>query len=69
EIGRLNDFLAAGNYTGKGNEYFKIGPLKLLTDGSLGGRTAYLSVPYHDAPDRQGIPVFTQEELDNLIVT
>lgn len=69
EIGRLKEFLAAGNHTGKGGEYFKIGPLKLLTDGSLGGRTAYISIPYHDAPDRRGIPVFTQEELDELTLT
>ena len=55
--------------TGKGDAYFKIGPLKLLTDGSLGGRTAYLSKPYADAPDRRGIPVFTREELDELIIT
>lgn len=69
EINRLKDFLDSGYCTGRGNDLFKIGPLKLLTDGSLGGRTAYLSRPYHDAPDRRGIPVFTQDELDELIVT
>lgn len=69
EINRLNTFLEAGYYTGKGDEYFKIGPLKLLTDGSLGGRTAYLSVPYRDAPESWGIPVFTSKELDELVVT
>lgn len=69
QIDRLKEFLAEGYVTGKGDSYFKIGPLKLLTDGSLGGRTAFLSRPYHDAPDRRGIPVFTREELDELIVT
>lgn len=69
EITRLKEFLDSGYCTGRGNEFFKIGPLKLLTDGSLGGRTAYLSRPYFDAPDRRGIPVFTQEELDELIIT
>lgn len=69
QIDRLKEFLREGNCTGRGDEQFKIGPLKLLTDGSLGGRTAYLSIPYHDAPDRTGIPVFTGEELDELIVT
>ena len=69
QIDRLKEFLDAGYCTGKGDGYFKIGPLKLLTDGSLGGRTAYLSRPYNDAPDRRGIPVFTQDELDELIVT
>lgn len=69
QIDRLKEFLKEGNVTGKGDAYFKIGPLKLLTDGSLGGRTAYLSKPYADAPDRRGIPVFTREELDELIIT
>jgi len=69
QIDRLKEFLDSGNYTGKGDSFFKIGPLKLLTDGSLGGRTAYLSRPYADAPERCGIPVFTQDELDELIVT
>lgn len=69
QIDRLKEFVKEGNHTGKGDEQFKIGPLKLLTDGSLGGRTAFLSVPYHDAPDRRGIPVFTREELEGLIVT
>lgn len=69
EINKLKDFIIQGNYSGKGNEYFKIGPLKLLTDGSLGGRTAYLSIPYNDCPRTKGISVFTQEELDELVIT
>lgn len=69
QIDRLKEFLEAGYYTGKGDEKFKIGPLKLLTDGSLGGRTAYLSIPYHDALEGRGIPVFTEAELTELIVT
>lgn len=66
---RLLDFLDAGYKTGWGDNRFKIGPLKLLTDGSLGGRTAFISIPYHDAPGQRGIAVFTPEELDELIVT
>lgn len=66
---RLLDFLDAGYKTGWGDNRFKIGPLKLLTDGSLGGRTAFISIPYHDAPGQRGIAVFTPEELEELIVT
>ncbi|MBK5251598.1 MAG: amidohydrolase [Peptostreptococcaceae bacterium] len=69
EIDRLEGFLDSGYRTGQGNEYFKIGPLKLLTDGSLGGRTAFLCEPYSDDPSNRGMSTFTQEELDNLIVT
>lgn len=69
EIGRLKGFLGKGYVTGKGDDFFKIGPLKLLTDGSLGGRTAYLKEPYSDDPTTRGIPVFTQEQLNELVST
>ena len=46
----LQSFLDMGYTTGTGSELFKIGPLKLLGDGSLGARTAYLSGTYADAP-------------------
>lgn len=68
-VSRLREFLALGYKTGDGNELFKIGPLKLLGDGSLGGRTAFLSRPYADDPTTQGIAVFTQDELDELVRT
>jgi predicted amidohydrolase YtcJ len=68
-ISRLREFLSLGYKSGQGNELFKIGPLKLLGDGSLGGRTAYLSKPYADDPSTKGIHVFSQEELDELIST
>lgn len=63
----LKDFLDAGNGTGSGSEFFRIGPLKLLGDGALGARTAYLSRPYADQPDSRGLSIFTQEEFDALI--
>lgn len=63
----LDEFFAAGYNTGTGSQMFRIGPLKLLGDGSLGARTAYLSRDYADAPGERGIPIFTQEEFDALI--
>ena len=46
---------------------FSTGPLKLLGDGSLGGRTAWLSVPYDDDPSTYGFPLFTQQQMDELV--
>ena len=46
---------------------FKMGPLKLLADGSLGGRTAYLNEPYSDDQDTVGIKTFKDEELLELL--
>ena len=59
--------MEAGSTTGSGSELFRIGPLKLLGDGALGARTAFLSIPYADAPDTKGLSVFTPEEFDTLI--
>ncbi len=63
----LRGFIAAGNRTGVGSDRFKIGPLKMLGDGALGPRTAFLSSPYADMPDTCGIPVFSQETFDEMI--
>lgn len=68
-INSLNEFLNAGYMTGNGSNFYKIGPLKLLADGSLGARTAYLSKPYSDSPESCGIPVYRQDELDELVIT
>ena len=51
----------------EGSEYFKIGPLKMLGDGALGARTAFLSRPYADDPTTRGLAVFTQETFDEMI--
>ncbi len=63
----LRGFIEKGYNTGVGSDYFKIGPLKLLGDGSLGARTAYLSAPYADDPSTSGISVYTQEQFDEMI--
>lgn len=52
----------------KGGNMFRIGPLKMLGDGSLGSRTAYLSRPYADAPDTRGIRVIDQKTLQDMIL-
>ena len=64
---QLQQFLADGNMTGKGTDRFKIGPLKLLGDGALGGRTAYLSKGYADDPGNHGFPLFSKETMQALV--
>lgn len=69
-IQNINDFksfVEEGYLTGAGNENFKIGPLKLLADGSLGARTAKLIKPYSDDPNTTGIQILSQSELNELI--
>lgn len=63
----LTGFVVSGNTTGTGSDMFRTGPLKMLGDGALGARTAYLSRPYADDPSTNGLSVFTPEAFDQLI--
>ena len=60
----LQDFIDKGYKTGFGDDMNKIGPLKLLIDGSLGARTALMRKDYSDMPGTRGILCVTPEELD-----
>jgi predicted amidohydrolase YtcJ len=66
-LNTLQEFAESGNTTGAGSDYFRMGPLKMLGDGALGARTAYLKRPYADAPETKGLSVFSQETFDELI--
>lgn len=62
----LKTFIAKGNITGTGSDMFKIGPLKLLGDGSLGSRTAHLSIPYIGVTER-GFSLLERGALFKLV--
>ena len=53
--------------TGLGNEKVRYGYYKIYVDGSLGGRGAYFTEPYSDAPDTYGAMIHTPEEIDALV--
>ncbi len=63
----LREFLDSGFTTGSGDGMFRIGPLKMLGDGSLGARTAFLSRDYADAPGERGLALFTQEQFTDML--
>ena len=67
EVDALQDFIDEGNKTGTGTDMFRIGPIKLLGDGSLGSRTAYLSRPYADAPETRGFTLYSDEKMNSLV--
>ena len=56
-----------GYQLNKGNDLFRMGPVKILADGSLGARTAKLKKPYVDDASAQGILIHSEEEIDTLI--
>jgi predicted amidohydrolase YtcJ len=66
DLPALRAFLQYGTRTGDGDAYFKTGCIKLLTDGSLGARTAYLHQPYRGSTDNRGVRVYEDRELDEI---
>ncbi len=60
EIDRM---LEAGIRTGFGDEWVRVGAMKMTADGSISERTARLSQPYVGRPNDYGIEVMTEEEL------
>lgn len=64
----LQKFVESGHMTGAGDDFYRIGPLKILGDGSLGARTAYLSIPYASDPTTQGMLCFDAKMMENMIV-
>ena len=57
---------ARGLVTGKGDERMKIGPVKIFTDGSAGGRTAAMREPYLGGDGGCGILCFTDDEVNAM---
>ncbi len=59
----IDSMIAAGVRTGLGDEWVRVGAMKLVCDGSISERTARLSAPYEGRPDYYGILVMTEDEL------
>ncbi len=59
----IDKMIAAGVRTGMGNDWVKIGGLKMTCDGSISERTARLSQPYIGRPDDYGIMIMNEEQL------
>ena len=49
-----------------GDDMVRIQGIKTFVDGSLGGRTAWLSNPYSDDPTTTGIPLINESKLEEL---
>ncbi|MFN7920467.1 MAG: amidohydrolase [Bryobacteraceae bacterium] len=62
-VGWLDQMLAAGVRTGLGNEWVRVGAVKLMADGSISERTARLAQPYIGRPNDHGILVTAEPEL------
>src|SRR5258708_1134149 len=59
----IHSMIGGGVRTGLGDEWVRVGAMKLVCDGSISERTARLSTPYEGRPNDFGILVMTEEEL------
>jgi len=53
----LDRMIAAGVHTGLGDEWVRVGAIKMYADGSISERTARLSQPYDGMPGYYGLLV------------
>ena len=60
--------LALGIRWGFGDDWIRIGGLKLFADGALGPRTAAMLEPYEGEPENLGIVVTEKEEMAELVL-
>ncbi|MBE2183734.1 MAG: amidohydrolase, partial [Anaerolineae bacterium] len=63
----FESLLHLGLRRGFGDDWLRIGALKLFADGAIGPHTAYMIEPYLGEPDNYGIVVVDKEEMLELV--
>ena len=64
----IDAFLRTGIHSGCGNEHYRIGPAKIMLDGSSSGPSSAVIEGYTHDPENHGIQVWTQEEADEMVM-
>lgn len=64
----ISNFLNTGIYTNLGDEHFKLGPIKIMTDGSTSGPSCATIESYCHDSKLQGIQVWKQHEVDEIVM-
>lgn len=63
----LRRFLENGHRTGESYGFFRVGPVKIIADGSLGAHTAAMMKPYLNEPSARGILNYSDEVMEELV--
>lgn len=63
----LEAAIGLGLQGGFGDEFLRLGAIKIFADGALGSRTADMFDPYDGEPDNRGIEVTSSERLHQLV--
>ena len=58
----------AGIRTGFGDEYLRLGGIKMVADGAIAARTAYLSEPYVGSTCDHGILAMTADDIESQVL-
>ena len=66
-VGAMKSFIDAGVRSGLGDDWIRIGAIKILSDGSMGAGTAAFFEPYTDEPTTSGLLLYPVEELNGKI--
>jgi len=69
DIGALRNMLALPQTCEDIRPFFRLGPVKILADGSLGARTAFMLDDYADDPGNRGLRILDEESLHLMIKT
>jgi len=64
----LPELQAAGFRTGFGDEWLRLGHLKIFADGALGPRTASMLSPYSGEPENRGMLLVDHEGLADIAI-
>ncbi|HEY3122157.1 MAG TPA: amidohydrolase [Vicinamibacteria bacterium] len=67
-IASMGALKQAGIRSGLGDEWIRLGALKILSDGSMGAGTAAFFEPYADDPSTRGLLLYAVPELERLIL-
>jgi len=65
--GIVEQAYADGVVTGVGDSMLRVGPVKIFTDGSAGGRTAAMTKPYVGEPETTGLMLLHDNEMNDLV--
>jgi hypothetical protein len=60
---QLDDYIALGVRSGFGDEWLRIGGVKIFSDGSLGSCTCHMLSPFAGSKTNCGLPTIPEEEL------
>lgn len=66
---KLDHAVEVGLQTGFGDEWLRIGGIKIFADGALGPRTAAMIEPYEGEPNNRGIVVTDKETMKEIAST